>query len=150
MPALSRCPIRVTVRMAALVGGLALAGCGGPAATPPATFTQVYSAMFPLGTHGQCDYCHDRPANQKSNGNLPMGHSRDVAYAAIVGKISMSTTCGGGRSLVVPGNPDASLFYVKLGATPTCGDRMPQGADPLTDPQLAMVRSWIAAGANND
>lgn len=141
--------------------GLALVCCSSSSSTSsssdagtseqPATFTEIYSAIFPLGTKAQCNYCHDRPANPKSNGNLDMGHAQDVAYAAIVGKASASTVCGGGKQLVVPGNPDTSLFYTKLASSPSpCGDRMPQGADPLTDAQLAMVKSWIAAGAKND
>ena len=140
--------------VAALLGSVA-AGCGSSSsgeapAAPPATFTDVYAMMFPLGTKGQCNYCHDRPANQKSDGNLPMGHDQATAYAAIVNQPSKSTTCGGSSQLVVPGKPDESLFYVKLTANYGCGDRMPQGGDPLTDAQLAMVRSWIEAGAKND
>jgi hypothetical protein len=124
-------------------------GSSAGALSPPATFTAIYAAVFPLGTTAQCNYCHDRPANQKSNGNLNMGHTQDAAYAALVGKTSQDTLCAGGTQLVVPGNPDASLFYAKL-TNPPCGERMPQGADPLTDAQLAMVKSWIAAGAKND
>jgi hypothetical protein len=124
------------------------AGCGTPA---PATFTDIYAVMFPLGTHGQCNYCHSVPANEISNGRLGMGETRAEAYAALVGRGSMSARCGGGGArLVVPGDPNASLLYLKLSAAPACGDRMPQGASPLTAAQVEMVRSWIAAGAPND
>ena len=119
-------------------------------AAPAATFTEIYAALFPLGTSAQCNYCHDRPANDKSDGNLAMGHTQADAYAALVGHVSTSSKCGNGKALVVPGDPDGSLLYQKMTATPGCGDRMPQGADPLTDAELAMVRSWIAAGAKND
>ena len=128
-------------------------GCGSSSSPspsgPPGTFTQIYAEIFPLGTKAQCNYCHDRPANEISNGKLDMSHAKADAYTSIVGPSSMSAKCGG-RKLVVPGDPSTSLFYLKMGATPPCGDRMPQGSTPLTDVQLEMVRSWIAAGAKND
>jgi hypothetical protein len=117
---------------------------------PPATFTQIYSEIFPLGTRAQCNYCHDRPANEISNGMLNMGHTQADAYAAIVGTSSMSAKCGGTYTVVVPGDSSTSLLFVKLEAAPPCGDRMPQGASPLTSAQLEMVRSWIDAGAMNN
>lgn len=128
-------------------------GCGGSpqgeAAIPP-TFSAIYAETFVLGTKSQCNYCHDRPANDISNGKLDMGHDQATAYAAIVSVASASAKCGAGRQLVVPGDPARSLFYLKVGPTSPCGDRMPQGATPLTDGQLEAVRSWIAAGAKND
>jgi hypothetical protein len=128
-------------------------GCGSSSPStsgPPATFTQIYAEIFPLGTKGQCNYCHDRPANEISNGKLDMGHTQADAYTAIVGTTSASAKCGGGRHVVIAGDSSASLFFLKLEAMPSCGDRMPQGGTPLTDAQLEMVRSWIAAGAKND
>jgi hypothetical protein len=141
----------VTPRRGARAGllSVALVAAGGcTAGPPPATFTEIYAAVFPLGTPAQCDYCHDRPPNNLSNGMLDMGHDRATAYAALLGVASTSAHCGGhGAQLVVPGHPESSLLYQKLSAAPPCGDRMPQGATPLTDAQLEMVRSWIAAGA---
>jgi hypothetical protein len=131
-------------------------GCGGgsssssaPSHGPPGTFSEVYAALFPTGTTSQCNYCHDRPPNNISNGKLDMGHTPGDAYNALFGQVSSSAKCGG-RQLVAPGDPSSSLFYLKLTASAPCGDRMPQGATPLTDAQLVMVRSWIAAGAQNN
>ena len=143
------------VRRALGAAGLACAAaCAASPAQPPSgapgTFTEIYAELFPAGTTAQCNYCHDRPPNDISNGKLNMGHTRADAYAALVGPSSASAKCGGGRSLVVPGDPSGSLLYQKLGTAPPCGDRMPQGGSPLTDAQLEMVRSWIAAGAKND
>ena len=126
-------------------------GCGCGPATPPATFTQVYDAMFPLGTPGQCNYCHNRPPNDLSNGKLDMGETRAAAYSSLVGKPSVSAKCAAmGDGLVVAGSPTKSLLYLKLEPSPACGDRMPQGATPLTAAQLELVRSWISAGAKDD
>ena len=131
-----------------LLGAL-LFGCGP--STPPATFTQIYAAVFPLGTSAQCNYCHNRPANDISNGKLNMGETQAAAYAALVGVASVSAKCGStGKKLVAPGEPSSSLFYLKCVASPACGDRMPQGSTPLTDAQLEMIRSWILAGAKNN
>lgn len=126
-----------------------LAGCESAAPTTPAapaTFTQVYEAMFPVHSKGQCNFCHSLPPNQKSNGMLSMGEDRATAYAALVKKPSASSGCKA-QVLVVPGKPAESLFLAKLQPSPGCGDRMPLGGSVLTAEQLEMVRSWIAAGA---
>ena len=133
-------------------GLLLLLGCGPPVVkTPPATFTQIYAALFPVGTKGQCNYCHNRPPNDISYGKLDLGETQAAAYAALVGPDSVSAKCGGvGKKLVAPGEADSSLFLQKFAAMPSCGDRMPQGGTALTATQLEMVRSWIAHGAPND
>lgn len=128
-------------------------GCSGGSSTPapagpPATFTQIYPLIFPVTTKAQCNFCHSLPPNDKSNGKLSMGQDKATAYAAIVGKTSSSSKCGG-KPLIVPGQPDQSLFFLKL-ETPPCGDHMPLGGDPLPADQIDMVRSWIAAGAKDD
>ena len=130
-------------------GGGNTASSSAATDTAPATFTEVYATIFPTGTIAQCNYCHDRPPNNISNGKLDLGHTQAVAYAAIVGPASSSAKCGG-KPMVVAGDPSSSLFYLKMTPTPPCGDRMPQGGTPLTDAQLERVRSWITAGAKND
>jgi mono/diheme cytochrome c family protein len=128
---------------------LVIAGCGPVSATPdagPATFTQIYAELFPVHQRAQCNYCHSNPPNNLSNGNLSMGSDKAAAYAALVGKMSAGTKCAG-HSLVVPGHPEESLLYLKSQEPPPCGGRMPLGGDQLTDTQLEMVRTWIAAGA---
>ena len=143
-------------RAVALLAVSLAAGCGGSssssssASATPATFTQVYADIFPLGTQAQCNYCHDRPANEISNGMLDMGHTQADVYAAIVGTSSMSAKCGAPHTLVVPGDSSTSLLFLKLQATPPCGDRMPQGGSPLSAASLEMVHSWIDAGAMNN
>ena len=133
-----------------LLGAALIISCGPPPLAP-ATFTEVYASMFPVGTKGQCNYCHNRPPNDISNGKLDLGEERAVAYAALVGPDSVSAKCGApGKKLVVAGDPESSLLYLKFKATPPCGDRMPQGATPLTDAQLERVSSWIKAGAKDD
>jgi len=48
-------------------------------------------------------------------------------------------------TVVEKGDPDGSLLIEMISA-----GEMPQDADALTADQVAMVRSWIAAGAENN
>jgi hypothetical protein len=126
------------------------AGGGGAGATgPAATFTAIYEMLFPMPTNARCNACHANPANDVGNGKLQTGADKASAYAALVGKTSMSSRCMN-RPLVLPGQPEMSLFYLKLMPTPPCGVRMPNGGNQLTAEQIDMVRSWIAAGAKDD
>jgi hypothetical protein len=124
------------------------AGAGMPAG-PAATWSQIYDMMYPMETNARCNACHANPANDVGNGNLHMGPEKEVAYQALVGKVSSSTRCMQ-RPLVVPMQPAMSLLMIKLSPNPPCGSRMPIGGTPFTETQLEMVRSWIAAGAKNN
>lgn len=52
-----------------------------------------------------------------------------------------------GRTIVVPGNPDASVIVQKLEGTYARGERMPKGLTPLSRGEIDLVRRWIAEGA---
>jgi hypothetical protein len=135
-----------------LLAFLACAGDGdsGDTAPPAATFTEIHTTLFPQETPAKCDSCHGQPASQVSNGLLNMGSDdRDAAYAAIIDATSTSRDCKG-MPYVVPGDPESSLFYVKLTRDFECGERMPLGGGALPSDQIEMVRSWIAAGALDD
>lgn len=131
-----------------VVVGLMNAACASDPA-PPATFSAIYSMLFPRSTKYQCEFCHGLPANEVSNGRLAMGMDQATAYAALVAQPSTSMMCGG-RELVTPGDPDNSLLYLKLTSHPPCGDQMPLSGLALTSSQLQMVRTWIANGAQDD
>ena len=113
------------------------------------TFTEIYTQLFPATTNARCSFCHSMRASDVSNGLLAVGMTQDTAYEALVGKTSTSSKCGG-MELVVPGEPEASLFFLKFSETPPCGGRMPNGGAGVSAAQLEQVRSWIAAGAKND
>ncbi len=139
----------VTGAWVAIAATLATAGCGTDAPAGPATFTAVYATMFPRSTKYQCNFCHGLPSNELSNGKLSMGMDQAAAYAALVAQPSTSAMCGG-MELVVPGDPDRSLLYLKLAGTPPCGDPMPLAGAALTATQLRTVRTWIVDGAQDD
>jgi hypothetical protein len=75
------------------------------------------------------------------------------ALAALLNVASDGEECGEtGARLIVPGDPDASLFVHKLSGRdaagePVCGRLMPIGASRLSEPSLQAVRDWIAGGA---
>jgi len=53
--------------------------------------------------------------------------------------------------LVAPGDPEASYLIHKLeGRAGIAGDRMPQGGPFLSSADIAVIRSWIQAGAPNN
>jgi hypothetical protein len=123
---------------------------GSDTDAPAATFTEIHTALFPQETPAKCDACHGQPASQVSNGLLDMGRDdHDAAYAALIDHSSTSRDCAG-MPYVVPGDPEGSLFYVKLLGDPECGERMPLGGGALPAGQIDMVRSWIMGGALDD
>jgi hypothetical protein len=55
--------------------------------------------------------------------------------------------------LVAPGHPESSLLYQKIeNPSPPglCGDRMPDGQDPLADADIQQIKEWITLGAMDD
>ena len=131
--------------------GIAFAAfaCSSTSTPPPTgTWSEIYPAIFPQTTKAQCNFCHGLPPNEKSNGSLSVGADKESAYQSLVGKTAAGLRCAG-KQLVVPGKPDESLLLSKV-TSPPCGDHMPLGGSPLTDDQVEMIRTWIAAGAKDD
>jgi hypothetical protein len=106
------------------------------------TFTAIYGEILMPICAGP--FCHG--ANE-----FLLMTTREVAYKAMVGVTSSGPKCGdSGLTIVEPGDPDASLLYLKI-TTPPCGNRMPAAYFPSLDSkQTAQVREWIARGALDD
>lgn len=69
-------------------------------------------------------------------------------YDALVGADAIGDDCAGRGTLVVPGDPDASIFLQKLvPSSGVCGDPMPIGGVPLSEANVDAIRTWIVAGA---
>jgi hypothetical protein len=136
----------------ALLGASACAGGGQSAslpAGPPGTFSEIYTTVLSVDTESRCNFCHSMPASQVSNGTFHTGKDASETYASILDRISTSSACGG-RELIVPGAPEESLLFLKISGQPPCGNRMPLGGKALSDEQVQMIRSWIAAGAEDN
>jgi mono/diheme cytochrome c family protein len=110
-----------------------------------ATFTQVYAEI--INGPPNCNGCHTPPS---PTGNLDMS-TQAKAYANLVGQPATSApSCASeALDLVAPGAPSQSLMYLKV-TSPPCGKQMPLGGPYLTAPQVALIQSWIAAGALDD
>lgn len=87
-----------------------------------------------------CTQCH-------AGAGAPLGLSLEegLSYANLVNVPSAEVPA---LMRVEPGQPDASYLVHKLeGAPGIVGRRMPLGLPPLSQDEIAAVRSWIAAGA---
>jgi hypothetical protein len=83
----------------------------------------------------RCVTCHG-PEKAK-------GHYRLDTFEALMKPVSDQ------KPTVVPGRPDVSRI-VQLIVEKNIDDRMPQNAEPLPAAEIAIIRNWIAAGADFD
>ncbi len=82
-----------------------------------------------------------------------------ASYAATVNAPSTEVLTTPPMRIVAPGDPDNSFLLRKVDGTfrqiaycaapmMDCGERMPMvGGQPLSAPEIALIRAWIAAGA---
>jgi hypothetical protein len=108
------------------------------------TFTAVYAEI--VGPMCAGTFCH----GGADDAFLPMG-TQAMAYAATVGVVSHGPDCAStGLQIVDPGNPDASLLYLKV-TNPPCGNKMPAEYEPYLDArQTEQISQWITLGALDD
>ena len=102
------------------------------------TFSSIQShVLTPI-----CTTCH-------SGGAAPLGLRLDEAssYALLVNAASTEVP---ELLRVAPGNPDASYLVQKLEGTAGVGGRMPLGQPALPAESIAVIRQWIANGAQDD
>lgn len=110
-----------------------LAACGGGSTEdpPPGNGEDVSFALdvLPL-LQQECTICHG------GSGGLFLD-----TYAAVIAG-------GDSGAIVVPGDPDASLLPQRLdGSIPP---QMPLDGDPLSGPEIDIIRQWILEGALNN
>jgi len=124
------------------------------------TFTNVYSNVI-----GQrCTGCHRPGGSGVTVGGLDMS-TQAAAYANLVGVTSAGTsagssgvTCASAAILrVAPAQSFASLLLNKVnskltGTLALCGSPMPlpATANPLSQSQIDLIKTWIDNGAAND
>jgi hypothetical protein len=133
---------------------------GGNTPSGPNSFTQVYETV--IQPNCTSSFCHYNGVGIRYSA-LDMS-SRVYAYWSLVGQPCAGPSCSENGTRVVPGNPDASIMYLKISETmPPCGSQMP--ADPgvltaqgtsvfsgtaLPDDQQQLIHDWIQAGAQNN
>lgn len=105
------------------------AGCGGGGSDPDPPGSQAVSFaldVLPLFQQ-ECTVCHGGAG----------GLFLDTYEGVIAG--------GDSGAIVVPGDPDASLLPQRLdGSIPP---QMPLDGDPLSGPEIEIIRQWILEGA---
>jgi hypothetical protein len=102
----------------------------------PVRFTRDIEPILMSACSGE--YCHGNFVNTPSR-----------AYRFFVDQPSKECL---GRTLVVPGRPEASYVMDKVRGEPVCaGDTMPRGAgNSLRPDQIQLLDDWIRAGARFD
>jgi WD40 repeat protein len=83
-----------------------------------------------------CQGCH-QPA--KASGGYAM-----TSYDALLKKGDND------EAGIVPGKPGASLLVTQITSQDGKPPAMPRGKDPLPEPQINLIKSWIAQGAKDD
>lgn len=102
----------------------------------PATAVSFQGAISPIFRR-DCDRCH-----------LPGGAGFDRSGLDL--STYSSLRAGGTRSvgtIVVDGQPCASVLWQKVSPAPPFGARMPKDSPALPDADLALIHDWIAEGA---
>lgn len=150
-----------TVKMALLVGlhasacisdiepdvGELRAGTCKSQDSDPARNVSFTDDLLPLfqrsGTQGGCS-CH-QPSNRATPGIDQSGLSLENYRTLLQGGTNSHDT------IVVPGDPCASLIVQKVGSAPPVGQRMPPGGPPFMTPdEIALLSDWIYEGAHDN
>lgn len=93
------------------------------------------------GASGKCTLCHF-PGS-------PTGLSVIDVFDPDEGMVNRMGTFG--KTIVVPGDPDASFLVEKLESMqPSGGQPMPLRPPRLTEAEQALVRAWVAQGAQEN
>ena len=95
------------------------------------------------GPPAGCKRCHD------PRSPAPQGYELGGLDLSSLGALRRGghTT---GRAIVVPGDPDRSALVAKLEGRYPRGARMPKDLTPLAPAEIALVRRWIAEGAEGE
>ena len=127
------------------VGTVLRSACDGSDSDPAhdvSYATDIEAAIFRGGPH--CVRCHT------PGFGTPIG--------VTLGGLDLSSLDGlrrggvqSGDSIIVQGDPCASVLVQKIGASPPFGARMPLDGAPYVDPsKMQVIKDWIAEGAHAD
>lgn len=107
---------------------------------PAATFSAIQETIFtPTCATAGCHVGAGAPDG--------LDLSAGMAYADTVNVASVQMSS---LLLIEPGNPDDSYLVRKVEGVGIVANRMPLGAAPLTAAQIALIRDWVSAGAENN
>lgn len=132
--------LRLSATLAAAVLALGCERADPIGVDDSASFTQIQENVFAASC--AVSGCHVGPAAPEG-----LDLSAGAAYDNLVGVASNQVP---ELQRVDPGDPDDSYLVIKLEGGNRIADataRMPRGRDPLSEDQIATIRSWIADGA---
>ena len=109
-----------------------------------ANVATIFGDGMSLGSKGgKCSYCHYANTYQLPDLTHPFDKN--------VGIVDVPSSRGG--KLVMPGDPDSSLLVQKIEAQDAdagVGNPMPMQFPLLQPSQIAVLKTWIAEGAQNN
>ena len=120
-----------------LSAGITACSDEGRDPTVPAGTEVSFAADIQPIFDARCTVCHGVGGNGGLN-LLP-----GASYANLVNV----TASGYAAKRIAPNDSDNSVLYGKVSDTGIYGGRMPAAGDPLTDEQIANIRTWIQQGA---
>jgi hypothetical protein len=103
------------------------------------SFTNQIQSIFDDHSYG-CTSCH--------GGNAGLFLTRGQSYADLVNVQAQAGLCVG-RKRVQPGDASSSVLFLRVSGF-SCGDRMPQGGNPISPTDVNLIRDWINQGAQNN
>ena len=115
--------------------GLTLSSCSNEddPVSPPAVMAKSFvKDVKPIFQANGCIGCHGTQANLR------------------VDSVSSLVRGGVHGPAITAGNADASILIQKLSTTPPFGKRMPANRTPLTDAEIAVIKTWINEGAKDN
>ena len=116
---------------------------GDPGDGDPVSFSGRIQPIFTTA----CAGCHSEGGLADLSG-IALRLTADVSYSLLVSQQSVQRP---DLTLVVPGDPDSSLLFLKISSdTPPVGARMPRSAPPLSQLEIDLIRDWIDEGALNN
>lgn len=101
---------------------------------------------------GSCASARCHSAGEAA-GELLLSEGPSRALEALVEVPARGVQCAPtGMPLIVPGDPDASLLWLKVSraSASVCGNRMPSSGSLLSEQQRCALREWIRCGACED
>jgi hypothetical protein len=128
------------------VGNLRAGTCQSEDSDPAlsVSFKESILPMFQRsGNLGGCT-CH-QPSNRSTPGIEQSGLSLEN-FASLMRGGNTSRA-----SIVIAGDPCASVIVQKVSSAPPTGARMPPGGPPFMTPEeIGLLRDWIAEGAHDN
>lgn len=94
--------------------------------------------------NARCIACH-APGGFAQLLGIPWDYTEGSSFHDLVNQASSQDAS---FTMIVPGDPDASLLFLKVTQeSPPIGDMMPLGGPPLEDSEVELFRLWILQGA---